>query len=103
MDTYYEGRPPRCLACQDEVAVEHIMFHCVSFTNARGDIFCVTLASMSKLFLKVASHSIIYFIKEAGFYRKINMHVFQLFNYLNFNYFRSSFYRLCIDLCLTII
>jgi len=32
---------------------------------------CVTLTSMSELFMKVASRSIIDFIKETAFYRKI--------------------------------
>jgi len=53
------------------LTVEHVLLHCVSFTNARDNCFCVTLTSMSELFSKVASRSIIYFIKETGFYRKI--------------------------------
>jgi len=38
--------------------------------------FCVTLTSMSELFLKVTSRSIIDLIKETGFYRKIWIHLF---------------------------
>jgi len=63
--------PPRCLACQVDLTVEHVLLHCVSFTNARDTFFFVTLTSMSELFLKVASLSIIDLIKETGFYRKI--------------------------------
>jgi len=63
--------PPRCLACQVVLTVEHVLLHCVSFTNARDNCFCVTLTSMSGLFSKVASRSIIDFIKETGFYRKM--------------------------------
>jgi len=63
--------PPRCLACQVDLTVEHILLQCVSFTNARDNCFCVTLTSMSELFSKFASRSVIDFIKETGFYRKI--------------------------------
>jgi len=63
--------PPRCLACLVDLTVEHVLLHCVSFTNPRDNCFCVTLTSMSELFLKVASRSIIAFIKETGFYLKI--------------------------------
>jgi len=62
---------PRCLACQVDLTVEHVLLHCVSFTNARDNCFCLTLTSMSELFSKVASRSINNFIKETGFYRKI--------------------------------
>jgi len=63
--------PPRCLACQVDLTVEHVLLHCVSFTNARDNFFCVTLTSMSELFSKVASRLIIDLIKETEFYRKI--------------------------------
>jgi len=63
--------PPRCLACQVDLTVEHVLLHRVSFTNARDNCFCLTLTSISELFSKVASRSIIDFIKESGFYRKI--------------------------------
>jgi len=57
---------------QDEdLTVEHVLLHGVSFTNARDNSFCATLIFMSELFLKVASRSIIDFIKETGFYHKI--------------------------------
>jgi len=45
---------------------------------------------MSDLFSKVASRSVIEFIKETGFYRNILMHVFTLIS----NYFHSHFYHL---------
>jgi len=51
--------------------VEHVLLHCASFTNARDDLFRVTLTTMSKLFSKVASRLIISFVKVSGFYRKI--------------------------------
>jgi len=59
------------LTCQVDLTVEHILLHCVYFTNARDNCFCVTLTSMSELFSKVASRSIIDFIKETGFYGKM--------------------------------
>jgi len=58
-------------ACQVDLTVGHVLLHCVSFQNARDNFVCVTLTSMSELFLKVALRSIIDFIKETGFYRKI--------------------------------
>jgi len=54
-----------------DLTVEHVLVHCVSFTNARDNFFCVTLTSMSELFSKVTSRSMIDLIKETGFYRKI--------------------------------
>jgi len=63
--------PPWCLACQVDLTVEHVLLHCVSFTNARDNCFCFTLTSMSEFFLNVASRSIVDFIKETAFYRKI--------------------------------
>jgi len=66
----------RCLAGQVELTVEHIVLHCVYLTNACEDYFCVTVTCKSELCMKVASHSIIDFIKLTGFYRKIVMHVF---------------------------
>jgi len=70
MDIYFVGSLPLG-ACQVDLTVEHILLHCVSFTNARDNCFCLTLTSMSELFSKIASRSIINFIKETGFYRKI--------------------------------
>jgi len=61
----------QCLACQVDLTVEHILLHCVSFANAHDNCFCVTLTSMSELFSKLASRSLIDFIKETPFYRKI--------------------------------
>jgi len=63
--------PSRCLACQVDLIVEHVLLHCVSFTNAPDDFVCVTLTSMFELFSKVASRSIINFIKETEFFHKI--------------------------------
>jgi len=63
--------PPRCLDCQVDLTVEHVLLHYASFTNARDYVICVTLTSMSELFSKVASRSIIDFIKETGFYLNI--------------------------------
>jgi len=31
------GHILRCLACQVDLTVEHVLLHCVSFTNARDD------------------------------------------------------------------
>jgi len=66
-----EEAPPQCLACHVDLTVKHILLHCLFFTNACDNCFCVTLTSMSELFLKVASRSIIDFNEETGFYRKI--------------------------------
>jgi len=59
--------PPRCLACQVGLTVEHFLLHCVSFTSARDNCFCVTLTSMSEFFSKVASRSIIDLLKKLDF------------------------------------
>jgi len=68
MDNYFEGDSPSVLGlnCRVDLSVEHVLLHCVSFTNAHDDFFCVTLTSMSELFSNVASRSIISF-KETEF------------------------------------
>jgi len=33
MDTSYNESPSRCSVCQVELTVEHILHHCLSFTN----------------------------------------------------------------------
>jgi len=38
---------PRCLACQVDLTVEHVLRHCVSFTNARDNCFCVILPCLN--------------------------------------------------------
>jgi len=35
--------PPRCSTCQIELTVEHILLHCVFFTNARDNFFGLTI------------------------------------------------------------
>jgi len=62
--------PPRCSACQVDLTIEHILLHCVSFTNVRNDLFSVSISCSSELFCKVTYRSIIDFIKETGFHRK---------------------------------
>jgi len=47
--------PPQCLTYPVELTAEHILLHCVSFTNDLDDFLCITLTYMSDLFSKVAS------------------------------------------------
>jgi len=82
--------PPRCLVCQVELTVEHIiLLHSAFFINVREDFFCVTLTIMLELFSKVASCLIIDFSKILDFI--VN---YKYMFYLNFYYFHSSFYHL---------
>jgi len=74
IDTYYEGKSPRFLTFQVELIVEHILLHCV-FYKCSWLFFCVTVISLSTLFLKFASRSIIDYINETGFYCNILVHV----------------------------
>jgi hypothetical protein len=62
---------PRCSSCQVELKVEHIRLHCGCFIKALDDFFVVHVTTVAELFSKVSSRSIIDFIKEIGFYRKI--------------------------------
>jgi len=80
--------PPQCLACQ----VVYILLHCVSFTNAHVDFFCVT--SKSELFLKVASRSIIDSIKELDFIVKFKCMFLSEFQFFSLE-FLSFAYSLC--------
>ena len=66
------GEPcPRCSACDVDLTVEHILLNCVSFSIARDHSFKMTVSTLSELFSKVSSRSIIEFIKTTGLYRKI--------------------------------
>jgi hypothetical protein len=62
---------PRCSACDVDLTVEHILLHCVSFAIARDHSFNMMVTTLSELFSKVSSRSIIEFIKTTGLYRKI--------------------------------
>jgi Reverse transcriptase (RNA-dependent DNA polymerase) len=62
---------PRCSACDVDVTAEHILLHCASFAIARDHSFNMTVTTLSELFSKVPSRSIIEFIKKTGLYRKI--------------------------------
>lgn len=62
---------PRCPACDVDLTVEHILLQCVSFAIARERSFHMTVTTLSELFSKVSSRSIIEFIKKTGLYRKI--------------------------------
>jgi len=76
---------------------EHILLHCVSFTNFRVDFSCASVNCISELFSNVASQSIIYVIEETGFIVKLNnfhsgfyhLHiicVYPIFQYLHCSY-----------------
>ena len=59
---------PRCSACDVDLTVEHVVLHCVSFAIARDHSFNTTVTTLSELFWKVSSRSIIEFIKTTGVY-----------------------------------
>jgi len=60
------GAPPRCLACQVDLTFEHDCF--IVFPL---QLLVIIVLGHFELFSKVASRSLIVFIKETGFYRKI--------------------------------
>jgi len=76
----------RGVACLVVLTVEHGLLHCVSFTNARDNCFCVTLTFMSELFSKVASRSIIDFVKQTRFFVKFKCNI-TCQSTIVFNYF----------------
>ena len=61
--------PPQCSACQTQLTVEHVLLHCQTWNAIRANYFTVT--NLSELFNTVSSRSIVDFIKEIGFYRRI--------------------------------
>jgi len=63
--------PPGCSICSVDLTVEHILLHCVSFASGRELFFNEKVTTLSELFSKVSSRSIIDFIKKTGLYRKI--------------------------------
>ena len=60
---------PECCSCHVQLTVEHILLSCGTLKVIRDKYFSVT--SLSELFHRVSPHSILSFIKEIGFYRKI--------------------------------
>ena len=60
---------PECCSCHVQLTVEHILLNCGTLKVIRDKYFCVT--SLSELFNRVSPHSILSFIKELGFNRKI--------------------------------
>ena len=63
--------PPGCSVCGVDLTVEHILLHCASFASDRERFYNMTVTTLSELFSKVPSRSIIEFIKKTGLYRKI--------------------------------
>jgi len=61
--------PPQCSACQTQLTVEHVLLHCQTWNAIRANYFTAT--NLSELFNNVSSRSIVDFIKEIGFYRRI--------------------------------
>ena len=61
--------PPQCSACQTQLAVEHVLLHCLAWNAVRANHFTVT--NLLDLFSKVTSRCIVDFIKEIGFYCRI--------------------------------
>jgi len=47
--------PPRCLACQVDLTVNHALLHCVSFINALDNFVCVTRPPCLNCFRKSPS------------------------------------------------
>ena len=62
---------PRCSVCGVHLTVEHILLHCVSFAIARDHSFNMTVTTLSELFSKVSSRSVIEFIKKTELCHKI--------------------------------
>jgi len=65
---------PQCLNCQVELTIEHIFF--LYLLQMLVMNFFVLLWPLCQNCFEVASRSIVDFIKETGFYRTIDMHVF---------------------------
>jgi len=45
-----EKNPSHCFACQVDLTAEQVLLHCVSFTNACSNHFCVILTSMYEFY-----------------------------------------------------
>jgi len=76
----------RNYTCQVDFTVEHILFHCTSFKNARDDFCSVTLISMIEFLSKVFEWIL---SKKLDFIVKLKCMFF-----LNFNYWHASFHCL---------
>ena len=61
--------PPFCVACNENMTVEHILTKCVDLTDERKNFYNVN--TMNDLFAKVNSAKILSFLKEINMYHKI--------------------------------
>jgi len=60
---------PQCTPCNEPITVEHILLHCIDFTNIRDKYF--NCSNINDLFNTVNPINIIKFLKEIHLYTKI--------------------------------
>ena len=78
--------PPQCSACQTQLAVEHVVLHCLTWNAICANHFTGT--NLLDLFSKVTPCCIVDFIKEIGLYRRIwstkSFYVYRFYPLCNF-------------------
>ena len=60
---------PRCVGCDEDITVKHILFDCVDFSDQRSKFY--SSPNLKHLFTQVPGHQILSFLKAIGLYGKI--------------------------------
>ena len=71
---------PRCVGCDEDITVKHILLDCVDFSDQRLRFYFSP--NLKHLFIQVPGHQILSFLKAIGLYGKflINYHLHQTIN-----------------------
>ena len=59
---------PRCVGCDEDLTVRHILLDCVDFATQRAGFY--SSPHLKHLFTQVPGHLILSFLKEIGLYHK---------------------------------
>ena len=59
---------PRCVGCDEDITVKHILLDCVDFSDQRLRFY--SSSNLKHLFTQVPGHHILSFLKEIGLYGK---------------------------------
>ncbi len=60
---------PRCIPCDSDLTVKHILLDCIDLTDTRRKYFNVS--SLAELFQGTDIEALLHFLKEINLYRKI--------------------------------
>jgi len=65
----HDESPPKCISCQSELTVEHLLLHCSDFDSKRSRHFHAS--TIHELFHHVPPHNVLQFLKDINMYYRI--------------------------------